>query len=260
MSPRIRRTFDPADINPIVNHESVFPLIALPGQINADFTDFLADPRNVALITEGGAILFCPDPDWGSGIYEVHTNFIDGFRGYYAIVAMLEAYRWMFTRTECLELQTKVPAFNRAADLVARRIKWRLESERKACWPHGESLCDLRFYRMTWRDWLAHHGAPLMAVGRAFHERLEAEYARHNFPHDPHPHDDEHDRQVGFAAESVHGGQPEKAVIIYNRWARFAGYGELSLRSRSPVLIDIGNALLEFHADSFKVVTCRRAP
>jgi hypothetical protein len=54
------------------------------------------------------------------------------------------------------------------------------------------------------------------------------------------------------------GGQPEKGVILSNRWARFAGYAPIALISRSPLVIDIGDAVMQVQDYSFKVVKVRR--
>jgi hypothetical protein len=75
-----------------------------------------------------------------------------------------------------------------------------------------------------------------------------------------HPQDDAHDRYVGACVETIYGGQPEKAVILYNRWARFAGYQPIALVSKSPLLIDIGTAILQVINESFQVVQCRLQP
>jgi len=257
----IHRTFDPAEVNPILNDPSVFPLISFPGQGPMDATTLLADARNVALATDGGVILFSPDPDWASGIYNVHTNFLGDCRGEYALAASLAAYRWMFTHTECLQLQTMVPVFNKGADAFCRRVGASLAFTLKALWPRPEGPpCDIKYYYLSVHDWLRKHGIPLIEVGRSFHKRLHEEYVRHAFVPKIHPDEAAHDMHVGFCIETIHGGEPEKAVILYNRWARFAGYGQISLNAKNPLLIDIGEALLEVKNGSFKVIKCRPQP
>lgn len=259
--PVVHRTFDPGEVNPILNDPTVFPLISLPGQSAMDATELLADARNVAIATEGGVILFTPDPDWASGIYNVHTNFKGDCRGEYALGASLAAYRWMFTHTECLHLQTMVPVFNRGADAFCRRVGASFAFVIKGLWPRpGEPPCDVRFYYLSVHDWLRKHGGPLIEVGRAFHKRLHEEYARHAFCPKAHPDEAAHDMQVGFCVETIYGGEPEKAIILYNRWARFAGYGQISLKAKNPLLIDLGESLLEVANGSFKVIKCRPQP
>jgi hypothetical protein len=247
-----------AVINLILNDPSVFPSISLPDAPAFDAAPLLSDPRNVFLIAEGGVVLFIPDDEPGSGIYEVHTNFLEDFRGEHAIKASLEAYRWMFTRSNCMMLQTRVPAFNKAAEAFCRSVgawKW---FERKAIWPTPDGPVDLKFYAMSVHDWMRKHPAPLIESGKAFHGRLEQEYERHGFVHEAHPDEDSHDLAVGACAEMMYGGEPEKAIIIYNRWARIAGYHQISLISRNPLVVDIGEALLHVKDGSFKVIkTCQ---
>jgi Protein of unknown function (DUF2824) len=258
LNPRVwRETESPTEINRILNDPSVFELISIPDQKPFDVTPILADPRFVFLRTEGGVVAFTPDDEPGSGIYEVHTNFLEDYRGEHAIQASLEAYRWMFTHTNCMMLQTRVPAFNKAAEVFCRAVgawKW---FERHEVWPTKHGNVDLTFFAMTIHDWMRKNPLPLIQSGMDFHARLEEEYARYNFVHEPHPQEYSHDLAVGACAEMIYGGEPEKGIILYNRWARVAGYGQINLISRKPLVIDIGEAKLHVTGDSFKVIECR---
>lgn len=255
MAAEVTRSFDAADINPILNHPAVLPFVTVPGVDKLDATQLLADPANVLLVAEGGGILFIAvEP----GIYEVHTNFLPDHRGRHAIRASLDAYRWMFTRTDCMVLQSYVPAFNKATELFCRLIHATREFERKAVWPSPDGPVDLSFWSIRYEDWVRRTDG-LIESGKAFHARLDAEYARHGKKPHAHPDEDCHDRYVGICAEMIYGGQPDKAVILYNRWARFSGYGPIALISRSPIVIDIGEAvlLIEPEQQTFKVIQCR---
>jgi hypothetical protein len=251
---------DAAAINRILNDPAVYPLISVPGQQPFEVSALLADPRNVFLRANGGAIICIPDLEPTSGIYEIHMNFLPDYRGRNAIEAAIDACGWMFTHTFCMTLVTRVPRFNRAADQAARAVGGRLWFERKAAWPTVEGdAADLKFYTLTLQDWATRYPAALIAAGHAFHERLEHEYERHGFVHTPHPADDDHDAAVGLAAEMIYGGEPEKALILYNRWARLAGYGQASLISRNPLVIDLNEALLQVLPwdRTFKVIKIR---
>lgn len=252
-----RETESATEINRILNDPAVFESISIPDQKPFDVKPLLNDPRFVFLRTEGGVIAFTPDDEPGSGIYEVHTNFLDGYRGEYAIKASLEAYRWMFTHTNCMMLQTRVPAFNKAAEAFCRSVGAWLWFERHEVWPTLKGNVDLKFYAMSIHDWMRKHSEPLIESGRAFHARLEEEYARHDFAHEAHPQEASHDLAVGACAEMMYGGEPEKALILYNRWARVAGYRQLNLISRNPLVVDIGESILHVADGSFKVIQCR---
>lgn len=250
----IRRSFDAAEINPILNDPSVFELIKLPG-MNADLdvSAVIRNPANVLLMAEGGGIIFAQAEP---GIYEVHTNFLSSHRGRHAIRASLEAYRWMFTHTDCMILQTKVPAFNKAAERFCAIVGATKEFSRNNVWLTASGPVGMSYWTLKYEDWIRKTPA-LMDSGKAFHARLDEECARHGVREENHPDEDCHDVYVGACAETIYAGQPEKAVVLYNRWARFAGYGLISLVSKSPLLIDIGSAILQVINDNFRVIQCR---
>lgn len=259
----LRRTYDADEVNPILNHESVFPSITLPGFKSIDATPILEDKRNVVLMADRGCILFCQiEP----GIYEVHTNFIKvkhgerkGTEGVYTRDACLFSYRWMFTHTDCMVLQTKIPAFNRAARIFAPLLGWQVEFERKGVWPHKTDLVDVQFASLRYDDWFRKTD-DLAETGREFHRRLEDEFERWGIEHKAHPEDESHDKAVGACAEMVFNGQPAKAIVLYNRWARFAGYRPIDLivgNQSDVLLLDIGEAVLQLIPDGFKALICR---
>lgn len=251
----IRRSFEASEINPILNDPGVFEAIKLPGIAigEMDVSAIVGNPSNVLLMAQGGGIIFSQAEP---GIYDVHTSFLESHRGRHAISASREAYRWMFTHTDCMILQTKVPSFNRAAENFCRMVGATCQFTRKKAWPVEPEPADMSYWSLKYEDWV--RGAPLLvAAGRAFHARLDEEFARHRALHENHPDEECHDRYVGTCVETIYAGQPEKAVVLYNRWARFAGYGLIAMVSRSPLLIDIGNALLMVENDNFKVIQCR---
>ena len=249
-APVLARTFDPGEVNPILNHPKVLPLISVPGVETIDVTALITDPRNVFLMVRGGCIAFCIQEP---GLYEVHTNFLPDHRGRNAVRASLAAYRWMFTHTDCVALQTKVPAFNKAAEWFCAIVGAVREFERKAVWPTTNGMVDLSFWSLRYHDWV--RKTPALSIsGQAFHQRLEAERVRHGVSEPLHADEECHDRHVGACVEMMYGGQPEKAVTLYNRWAAFAGYGAISLVARSPLVIDIGDALLQVGDHDFKVI------
>jgi hypothetical protein len=110
---------------------------------------------------------------------------------------------------------------------------------------------------VTLQDWL--RTAPgLEEKGAWFHDRIEAEFARLGVPDLAHPDDPVHDRYVGAACEMLAGGQPIKALSVYNRFATFGGYEPARLVSLDPLHIDIGNAVLAVADGDFTVTAVRR--
>lgn len=252
----LRRSFDAADINPILNDPAVFPAIAIPGIEKFDVSNLLADPGNVLLTVTGGSVLFCQQEP---GIYEVHTNFLPAHRGRHAIRASLAAYRWMFTHTDCMVLLTRVPAPNLAARKFCKIVGATLEFVRQSAWPTPTGNVALHFFALRYDDWVR-KTPDLIVSGQQFHAQLEQERVRHNHPIPIHVDEECHNLHVGACAEMIYGGQPEKAVVLYNRWARFVGfncYKPIALVARSPLVIDITQALLQILDGTFKVIQWR---
>src|SRR6202035_719497 len=240
----VRRSFDPAEINPTINDPDIFPCLSIPGIDHLDIAPVLADQRNVLLLSDNGGILFC----WLEPcIYEVHTALrkpergSHGNNGAHNQNVCRAAYRWMFTQTDCMVLHTRIPATNRAAATFAPLLGWIKEFERKAVWPTSDGRVDMSFFALRYDDWLR-KTPEVSGSGREFHILLEQEFARHQRAGEQHADEDCHDRSVGAAFEMMRGGQIEKAVFLYNRWARFAGYVPIGLVSRQPAVLDIGNA------------------
>jgi hypothetical protein len=253
----VRRSFDAADINPILNDPSVMQYVALPGMGSLDVTPLLEDYRNVLLMADGGGMLFCMlEP----GMYEVHTTFLKPKRdasgkGPHIRNACLAAYHWMFVHTDCTDLVTRIPASNRAARIFSPLVGWTLEFERKNVWPTPDGLIDMSFHALRYDDWVRKTPG-LAASGRTFHDRLSIEFERHGRVEPQHPDEECHDIHVGACAEMMAAGQLDKAVILYNRWAKFAGYGTITLIARNPAVVNIGNAIIQIVGDTFKVVKC----
>jgi hypothetical protein len=260
-APAIRRSFNASDINPILNDPYVFESIKLPGMKpgDVDASAIIENPNNVLLMAERGGIIF---GQLEPGIYDVHTAFLKPERksdgaGPHIRNACLTAYRWMFTHTDCMILQTKIPAFNRAAIIFAPLLGWRFEFERKGVWPTDDGNIDMSFFSLNYENWVR-KDETLVKIGQAFHLRLDEEFIRRGVLPDSHPDEECHDRYVGACAQMIFGGQPEKAIVLYNRWARFAGYGQITMTNRSPLTIDIGTAILSLTGEDFEVVSCRQ--
>lgn len=262
----VRRSFDPDEINAVVNDPGVLRMAAVQGVDRIDVTSILAATfddgrlKNYALVADGGNILFL----WHDlNTYEVHTNFLKPDRakqsqnGPHIRNVCLAAYRWMFTRTDCTVLLTKIPHHNRAALIFSPLVGWTHEFTRKACWPTTDGeLVDMTFSSLRYDDWIR-KTPDLIRVGRQFHDKLSAEFIRHGHEEKPHPDEDCHDLHVGACAEMILAGQLDKAVCLYNRWASFAGYEPMKLVSHTPAVLDIGTALLQVTGDGFKVILVR---
>lgn len=246
------------EINRILNDPAVFPFIRIPDQQPFDLSRHVVDPAFVFLRAVGGVMIFVPDAEPGSGMYEVHYNFLEGYRGAYALKAIRAGFDWMFAHTPVVMLWGRIPANNRAALIMAHAVHAQTWFERKCAWLTDGGAEDLRFYLLSIHDWMC-RSAALPKKGRWFNGRLEEEYARVGVPHYPQDDDPARDRMLGVAVEMFCGGQPVKGVILYNRWARAAGYGMLGLVSEIPLVVDIGRALLHFRNNNFKIIKVKDA-
>lgn len=235
----IERTFDHEFVNRVCNHPDVRSWLGGEGRL--DFAPFLSDRNNIALATEHGCFLFHRHLPH---VYEVHTAFLPGGRGRHAVQAALEAAEWMFVRTDCMDLLTQVPIRNRAADWLARKAGFQLEFEREA-----GLFGPTRYYALRYWRWASQ--CRLAETGRWFHKRLDRLRHEAGIEHEAHPDDDAHDRYVGIACAMILAGNVAKGIALYNQWARFAGYQVITVLSRDPLVIDIGNGRLRVERDTF---------
>jgi hypothetical protein len=246
----IERCTDAAHINAIVNHPTVLPWVrgAIDGPL--DVSPLLNDGW-VALFGEHGGVMFQP---LQAGLWEAHSQYVPAGRGQWALSASWQALRWMFARTDAIEIVTRCPSL--AARALAKALHMTRDYTSARGWLKDGRVIPADIYRMTIQDWM--RLAPgLEERGAWFHDRLDAEFARHGAKDELHPDDATHDRYVGAACEMVLGGNPIKGVYAYNRFAAMAGYHPLACLSLEPVTIDIGNAVLRIEAGDFTVESVR---
>ncbi|MDB5531604.1 MAG: hypothetical protein JWR51_4707 [Devosia sp.] len=247
------REFSAERINAIIAHPEVRPWVGMPQQGYIDLTPMVADLRNVLLMGQGGGFFF---HQLLPGIYEVHTQFLPEHRGANVLQAAADAERFMFTRTDCLEIRSKVPEHNKGAIGFARAMHYELQYERATAWPTDNGPVAVKYFARTLNQW-ANRCEGVEATGHWFHEKLEA--AKHAAGATSPIHDDDliHDRFVGATAEMIMAGQLAKAMGFYRQWAVFAGYGPISIIAEYPVVLDIGDALLAIKDQDFEVLLCR---
>lgn len=247
------REYSAENINSTVNHPEVRPWVGYPELGALDLTPIVADPNNVLLMGVGGGFI-CQMQE--PGIYEVHTQFVPEHRGENTIRAALDGLRYMFTRTDCIELRTKVPHGNVAAEWLARRVGFVHQFTREHAWPTADGMQPVKYYALTIDQW-AGRTAELEASGEFFHDKLEAAKDAMGATAPLHDHDTAHDRYVGATVEMIGAGYIDKALTFYRRWAAFAGYGPIHAIAANPLVIDIGDALLAVRGDDFEVLLVR---
>lgn len=244
---------DASRLNAVASHPEVRPHIGLASEGPLDFSATLANPNIVCLEVEHGAFVFDQhDPQQHQGRFELHTFLLPEGRGDGVLPAAAAAFRWMFTRTDCLELLTKVPATNKPAALMARRAGFVPIFKRVAAWEDGS---DIDYFSMTLDAWRA-RDAEVLAEGQAFHAQLEAAKAAAGAEAPAHPDDEAHDRAVGAACLMAKAGNPAKACWTYNAWARFAGYQTAELLKAAPPVINVRDAVVTFTNNEMEILRC----
>jgi len=243
----VRRTMDPVFLNSVINHPEVRPWLQGEGEL--DLSHQMFNPGNIALQSEyGGFLLVLQEP----GRYEVHSQFLPG-HGVHPIKAMRAAQEWMFTRTDCQAIVSKVPQDNKAAKGLAVTGGLRPIFARD-----DDRTGPTEYVELTCMDW-AMRTKSLEAHGERFHALVNEASRGLSWP--DHPHDPAHERAVGAALLMIERGQPVKSIEFYNRWGRLAGYPEVHLLSSAPVLVDmsVGEAVcvLGMGADGMEILLCR---
>lgn len=248
----IRRTFNPALLNSVVNHPGVRPWLGNAEAGEIDVSAVIANPTNYALVTEHGGWLVV---NLDAGLYEVHSQFLPEGRTN-IVEPMRDAIHFMFTATDCIELVTRCPDDNKPALGLARAAGFREVFRRDDCWEGIEGPTGCSFQALTFDRWRS-TDARLAELGDWFHQKLEAAKLESGSSLDVHPHDEAHDRAVGAAVAMVRAHNPQKAVFTYNRWAKFAGYAPIMLLSEHPPTFDILDAVVALRGQDMEVLQCR---
>lgn len=143
----IERCRDTEYLNRILNHPAVYPWVHGHLEGPLDMTPVIEDPKTILLKVTGGAFFAV----WQSpGIYEVHTQFLPGFR---AIGAAQECARYMFIDTDCEVLVTMVPRNNVIARKLTERMQFEFLGERGE-WPTPDGDVPLDAYALTVKRWV----------------------------------------------------------------------------------------------------------
>lgn len=249
----VRREYAADTINDVVNHPQVRPWVGTPGQGYIDLTPVVADPRNYLLMGTGGGFVF---HQLEPGIYEAHSQFVPESRGANVLTAARDALYYMFTRTDCIEVRTKVPHGNVGAAVLGRKLRFELQFERDNAWPTENGMVGVGYYAINITQWTKGEDR-LIESGHAFHQKLESAKEWYGVLTPIHDDDEAHDRYVGATVEMFRAGQIGKALGFYTRWAQFAGYGPISIIAENPIVIDIGDALIALRGDDYQFIMCR---
>lgn len=247
----VERQTDAKRLNEIANHPSVYPWVhgSIVGEL--DLSDVVSRPGNIVLLGEHGGIVFHA---MQLGLFEAHTLVLPEGRGAWTERAVWDCLHWMFTRSNAVEILTRIPKGNYAARALVKQIKGEFAWRAERGWVMDHEIIPADIFSMTLQHWLT--VAPgLEKAGEWFHGRLEEEFERLGHTEPQHEDDATHDRYVGATVEMIRGGQIDKAIITYNRWAAVSGYNPVSVVSTSPLTLNIGNALVMPRGEDIHVPT-----
>jgi len=236
------REHDASRINAVLNHPEIRPWVADMSEGEIDISQQVANPRNVLLMGKyGGCMCFQIFP----GVYEVHTQVLPEGRGKWSLDFVRAGSDWMFTRTDCYDILTRVPMGHVAARALALAAGMMPEFQRPdGCKFLGETRpVEIMSFRV--QDWMRQ--APgLVELGMWFHAELQREAARLDVQEPAHTDDENHNRYAGAALAMIIAGQLKKGVALYNRWAVVSRHKVISIVEENPPVIRFDLGLLRF--------------
>ena len=243
----LERATDAEFINFVANDPAVRPHL-LGGTKAIDYSPLVKDHNNVVLQAEHGGMVF---HKLMSGFFEVHSQRLPSGSPAWTLEMAHSALLYMFTKTDCVEIMTRVPVANEPARKLTLAMGGVLE-QTVGGEVGGEPIM-WGIYRLTCQDWI--RTSPLLeARGEWFHARLHGLYDEHDMAVEKHDSDPWHDRHVGMAVSMILGGQVDKGVGFYRRWCMMALAPPISVVSRDPLVIDINDCLLHVHDGTFDIV------
>jgi hypothetical protein len=251
--PIITRTFDAAWINAVANHPDVTRWVRGWALGPIDITAAVADRNNVALIGEFGGVFFVK---LQPGLYEFHAQVLPAGRGRWTLRMMRAALAWMFARTDAVEMMARIPRGNLAALTLIRALKGVKDFHLPRGWIVDLDPVPADVYGLRIQDWM--RTAPELPLrGRWMRDRLAQELKRLGKGDIDLSASEDDERAMGLAMEMLLGGQPEKAVVFFDRYAAFTGCSRLQIVSRSPLVVSAGPAMLCIRNDDFWVMSCQ---
>lgn len=246
----VTRQKDATAINAFVNHPDIYPFVKGDLKGYLDLSKFIAAGHPVLCGEFGGVIMIRLQP----GIYEVHTAIMPSARGAWGNRMFRDALHFMFCTTDAVEILTRVPQDNRAAEAATKFVGFKSEWTIENGWTGlNGGRVNVDVYSMKIQDWMRRESR-LRQIGEWFHSALNDIYVRTGKPGVTHAQQAIHDQYVGATVALTVGGRPDMAVYFYNRWASVSGFAPIKLMSTSPITIDIVESKIVFNNGKLEVV------
>lgn len=245
----IRREVKADRINAILNHPVVRPDIADMALGEIDVSGQIAVPENIFLLGEYGACLFF---NVSPGIFEVHSACLPEGRGPWMKAFVECVLKWMFTRSNCWEIVTRVPREHLGAKALTVGAGFRLEFSRDDQCVFRSKKMTVDIYRLNIHDWVE-KSSWAQELGEIFHSQLHAEADRLKIKAPAHDDDPQHNRIAGASVEMARHGQVIKSVILYCRWAFLARHAPIGLISETPPILKMDIGILHIKPKGIEV-------
>lgn len=247
----LKRHFTAHSLNTVVNFPSVYPWIKGKAEGHIDLAPLVANRNNVLLMGDHGGVMFIQHQP---GLYEAHAQVLPAGLGKWATDMAHDAAKWMFTRTEAVELFARAPKGNLGARTLARTVGGQLEFRLDNGWVIDNKPVYADVFSLTIQNWIK--TAPnLVEKGEWFQGRLNEEFKKHGRVVGKG--NSVQNRHVGAAVEMIMAGQPEKGVIFFGRWATISGYPPIKIVTNNPLVIDTNSALIMVRDNDFWMVGCQ---
>lgn len=253
----VRRDFDAAFMNRVINDGAVKPWLANSADGFLDMTPEVRDQRNILIVGDHGGTFYRPIQQ---GVYEVHTAVLPEGRGEWTRKMTAESLRLMFTCSDAYEVVTRVPKGHIAALAAAKAVGMKHEFTARSAVRFRDKITDLHVLGIRVQDWVSIADG-LVQRGEWLHRRMTEEAERLGLKAETHDNDDEsHNRYAGAAVEMVFGGQAAKGVLTYNRWVSLVRHmragvlQHVQLASMNPPVIRFDLGLMRFHDGDIEVI------
>jgi hypothetical protein len=253
----VRPSSNPNGFLAILTQPDVWEPQALDGVAKPKLFPFGDEEWVFAMSDETGPVAILIFVSLGQGVYEQHSAIPEKHRGSWNQM-IEEAHRALFLQTDATMIVTFCPDWMPLLTKVSARFgakkMWHKDFiGNRSSVPYGADMMGLTVMDWAWRNHLN-----FKQQGHEWHESAFADGAQH--------HDDDiaHDGFVGLALQmSVE--QPQKAQMVYNTWARTAGYYPLTIlwASDGNSLIDIGSSTILNRGGKFAAalpVLCPQQP
>lgn len=238
---KVRREKHAANFNRLLNHPKVYPWVhgATVGAL--DFTGVLSNPNVILLMGQHGGIMY---ERHQPGLFEIHCQCYPEGRGKWMLAFAQACQHWIFTKTECVEVMTRIPQGNEPARALATRAGLEFQFRNPTGWVMRNAVVPADIYSIHVNNWM--RDAPgLVERGRWFNSSL-VEQAMTIGVKAKAIDEEPYQRYLGAAVEMILAGQVQKAVVFFNRFAALSSYTPLVVTSAQPLAIVFGESVVVF--------------